>query len=201
MSLELNFILLALGAVLIILALAGRRLFGAMKTGPRGALRAVLTVAGVAAIGTPLAVGGLVSQLQSPGTQAPPPPPIISIKPAPPSAGLALDVVATASNAITSCPDTTPPSLPDGATATLAQMNAARAAFEAYDQATNAYAKCVDDTVARIAQGRSSDSSAADLDRLQDFGTRAHNVAIDKEQALADQFNKQIRAYKAKHPK
>jgi hypothetical protein len=28
----------------------------------------------------------------------------------------------------------------------------------------------------------------------------AHNTAIDQEKAVADQFNAQIRAYKAKHP-
>jgi hypothetical protein len=35
---------------------------------------------------------------------------------------------------------------------------------------------------------------------LQLFGVHAHNTAIDQEQGYVDQFNVQLRAYKAKHP-
>ena len=79
-------------------------------------------------------------------------------------------------------------------------MQAADAAFRAYDAATNSYTKCVDATVGRVAQQFAGVAQAPDLAALNVFGTRAHNVAIDEEQTAVDQFNGQLRIYKAKHP-
>ena len=71
----------------------------------------------------------------------------------------------------------------------------------AYDAATNAYVKCVDAAVEHIAQQSSGTAAPSDLQALKVFGVRAHNTAIDQEQAVVDQFNGQVRTYKAKHPK
>jgi hypothetical protein len=79
-------------------------------------------------------------------------------------------------------------------------MSSARQAFEAYDAATNAYTKCVDATVARVAAQQGRGAPPEELERLQAFGTTAHNTAINQEQGVAEQLNTQIRAYKAKHP-
>jgi hypothetical protein len=216
MSQELTFALLALGAVLVVVALAGGKLFGSMTAGTRTAVRAVIGVAGLVVIGGAFVVG-ILPTLQSPashvspaastspGPQAAPMPPPSAPAPAvaaPVESGppLAMDVVAAASNALTSCTVPTAPQLPDGAKATLAQMGNAHRDFEAYDAATNDYTKCVDEMVARVVQQAGNSASPADIARLKEFGARAHNVAIEKEQTDADEFNAQIRAYKAKHP-
>ncbi len=79
-------------------------------------------------------------------------------------------------------------------------MAAARTAFQAYDTATNSYAHCVDTTVERIARQYAAVASQDELRSLREFGLGAHDTAIDQEQAVADQFNAQVRLYKAKHP-
>jgi hypothetical protein len=111
----------------------------------------------------------------------------------------AAELVRTASAALQGCPSATAPAVPDGATASLHDMEAADAAFRAYDAATNSYTKCVDATVDRVAKQFAGVAQAPDLDALTVFGTRAHNVAIDQEQAAVDQFNGQLQIYKAKH--
>jgi hypothetical protein len=59
---------------------------------------------------------------------------------------------------------------------------------------------CVDSAIDRIAKQFANVASQDDQKSLQSFGERAHDTAIDQEQAVADQLNSQIRTYKAKHP-
>jgi hypothetical protein len=113
---------------------------------------------------------------------------------------LPADLVRMAGSELGACALPTPPALPDGASASREQMSSARQAFEAYDAATNAYTKCVDATVARVAAQQGRGAPPEELERLQAFGTTAHNTAINQEQGVAEQLNTQIRAYKAKHP-
>ncbi len=212
MSQELTFALLALGAVLVVVGLAGGKLLGSMAAGTRTAVRAVIGVAGLVVIGGAFVVG-ILPTLQTPATQpaakaspgaqgAASPPASAAAVAAPVESGppLTMDVVAAASNALTSCTVPTAPPIPDGTKATLAQMGSAHRDFEAYDAATNDYTKCVDEMVARVVQQAGNSASPADIARLKEFGARAHNVAVEKEQTDADEFNAQIRAYKAKHP-
>jgi hypothetical protein len=118
-----------------------------------------------------------------------------------PAAGSSqIDAVALASSQLAACPLATAPKVPDGATASLEQMNAARTAFQSYDAATNTYVKCVDSAVERLAGELRGGASPAELQRLEAFGSSAHNTAIDQEQAIADRLNGQIRAFKARHP-
>ncbi|HKD55035.1 MAG TPA: hypothetical protein VKB72_12545 [Steroidobacteraceae bacterium] len=112
-----------------------------------------------------------------------------------------VDLVQVASTALQDCTEATAPQVPDGAKASSAQMAAAHAAFQAYDTATNNYTKCVDAAVDRIAAQYKGTASNEDIKSLQVFGSNAHNTAIDQEQAVADQYNIQLRAFKAKHPR
>ncbi len=110
------------------------------------------------------------------------------------------DPVPTAIAALQDCSAASPPPPPpDGTKASREQMLAARAAFQQYDAATNSYLKCVDLTIERVTQQFPA-ASAADRDTLKTLGNGAHNTAIDQEQAVADQLNLQVRAFKAKHP-
>jgi len=107
----------------------------------------------------------------------------------------------TATSALQACVRTTAPSVPDGATASLKQMEAASIAFRAYDAATNSFIKCVDSTVDHVAKQFAGVAAESDLQSLKTFGVSIHNTAVDQEQAVVDKFNSQIRTYKAKHAK
>jgi len=116
------------------------------------------------------------------------------------AASAPVDLVDTASIALQDCARAVPPSVPDGTRATRAEMAAARSAFQAYDTATNTYIHCVDTAIERIGKQYASVASPSELKSLQAFGRGAHDTAIDQEQAVADQFNTQIRTYRARHP-
>jgi hypothetical protein len=193
MLLELRIGALVLAALLLLAAVLGAQIFGdPLRTRAGSYFRAAAAVAGAALI-----VWAGVSYLGSP------PPPQPQLAAAPPSAPLppTIDVLGSASAAVADCPLATAPSVPDGAKASLKEMTAARTAFLAYDSATNSYVHCVDSAIDRIAKQFASEATQDDLHSLQTFGERAHNTAIDQEQSVADQFNSQVRAYKAKHPK
>jgi hypothetical protein len=183
--------LIVLGAVLILAAIASGWLPGrAAGTTVGRVCRALAGVAGAALIAwallSHLAPGGWLR-----GTPA---------GDATPHRGpTAADLVRSASTALQACPAATAPAVPDGATASLQDMEAADTAFHAYDAATNSYTKCVDAAVERVGKQFTNVVDGADLEALTVFGTRAHNVAIDQEQTAVDQFNRQLQIYKAKH--
>jgi hypothetical protein len=192
MLFELRIGALVLAALLLLAAVLGARIFGdSLRTRGGSYFRAAAAVAGAALI-----IWAAVSYM---GSQPQPQPQLAAAPPAP--LPPTIDLIGSASAAVADCPVATPPSVPDGATASLKQMTAARTAFQAYDGATNSYVHCVDSAIDRIAKQFAKEASQDDLHSLQTFGERAHNTAIDQEQSVADQFNSQVRAYKAKHPK
>jgi hypothetical protein len=89
--------------------------------------------------------------------------------------------------------------IPDGATASMDQMRAARAAVAAYDSATNDYNKCLDAATANTAQQDQGAASPAIVRAVNALGVEMHNAAVEKDQALAARMNQQIRIYKARH--
>jgi hypothetical protein len=190
---DLRIAVLILGAALCLGAiLSGMILRAAVRTALGAFARAAVAVLGIALI-----VWALVSYLPS-RTQ---PAAATPIARAPAVSVSARDLVGTAATALEACSLPAAPAIPDSTRASLDEMKAARAAFAAYDTATNAYTQCVDTTIARTAKQFASVASESDLEALSVFGARAHNAAIDQEKANVDQFNVQIRAYTAKHPK
>jgi len=185
--------LFAAGAILILIALlVGRFAPDSTATRARRGLRVAVAAAGVAVIAWaawPYLARPRVTPAPVPAAPAPPVP-----------TSAPVDAVARASPQLAACPLATAPQVPDGGKASREQMNAARTAFQSYDAAINAYTKCVDSAVDRLTSELRGKASPAELQRLQDFGTSAHNTAIDQEQGVADRFNAQIRAYKARHP-
>jgi len=180
---------LVLGAALFLAAvLSGILRANAIRTAFGRFARTAIAVGGVVLIAWALA------SYLPPGTQRTAPP-------AAPATLSAHDLVGTASTALEACSAPSVPAVPNGATASLADIEAARTAFAAYDAATRTYMQCVDSTVARIAQQSAAVASESDLQALNTFGARAHNVALDKEKANVDQFNDQLRDYKARHGK
>jgi hypothetical protein len=94
-----------------------------------------------------------------------------------------------------------PTDVPDGATATREQMVAAHDTVKAFDEATTIYTQCVDTTAYQAGVQFKSVATRADTEALAALQTQLHNAAIDRDQALANRFNVQLRLYKARAQK
>jgi len=100
---------------------------------------------------------------------------------------------------------TAPDKLPDGRTATMAEMVTAQKAVKQFDSDINAYIACIkleyDDSVKKVAIKPGDKPTAdqqkamAELERVQ---IQRHNAALDADQSVADRFNEQVRIFKAK---
>ena len=90
-----------------------------------------------------------------------------------------------------------PASMPDGKSATEQEMISAMTAFKQYNSDVNTYLTCLDqETTARLQDGSIPAEQAMQFKALQ---TRKHNSVVDELQAKADQFNEQVRAFKARN--
>jgi hypothetical protein len=82
--------------------------------------------------------------------------------------------------------------IPDGSSATREEMVAAQKAVVAYDAAVKAYSDCLQQEQAdKIAAG-------GDKAKLQLQYSKLNNEQVEKVQQLADKFNTELKAYKAK---
>jgi outer membrane protein assembly factor BamD (BamD/ComL family) len=92
--------------------------------------------------------------------------------------------------------DCTPPDdtvqIPDGSMATREEMVAAQKAVVAYDTAVKTYTDCL--------QQEQADKVAAGGDKvkLQKVYSKLNNDQVEKVQQLADRFNTELKAFKAK---
>jgi hypothetical protein len=96
-----------------------------------------------------------------------------------------------------------PEKIPDGNTATKAEMVAGQQAVRDYDKAINAYLACIklehDGAVSKIGDkptGAEQKKALEDIERVQ---VQKNNAAVDQLQSVADRFNEQVRVFKAKH--
>lgn len=177
---------LVLGALLLLAAvLSGILRSHAIRTTFARFARTASAVGGVALMAWALA------SYFSAATRGAPPAPRASLS--------AQELVRTASTALEACSAPDVPAVPNGSTASLEEMEATSAAFKAYDALTRAYTQCVDSAVDRVAKQSAALASEQDLQALNTFGARAHNVALDMEQANVDRFNEQLRIYKTRH--
>jgi hypothetical protein len=108
----------------------------------------------------------------------------------------------TAGPAYADCPyPAAPAKIPDGATATMEEMIAGQKAVKEYDTAINQYVACIDnelkDSVAK-AGDKLKPEQKADMEKVE---AQKHNAAIDQEQSVADRFNEQVKAFKARTDK
>jgi hypothetical protein len=88
--------------------------------------------------------------------------------------------------------------IPDGATATKEAMLGAKKAIADLNAAVSAYQGCLDgERDARIAAGGDKLTDADRTKIANEYVVRANSV-VDKLQKLADKFNLEVRAYKAK---
>lgn len=79
-----------------------------------------------------------------------------------------------------------PSKVPDGSSATKAEMLAAMTTLKRYDGDVSAYVKCLEFEMKR--------------DRISSLEReRLHNAAIEQLKAIADRFNGEVHVYKARH--
>lgn len=188
---QFRFGVLAVGVILLLAAIVSVWIPGnSVRTQGRRLARFAVGLAGGV-----LMIWALLPYLAPP----PRPPPVAAT--APPLPPEPVDLIASVTTALQACTVPSAPAVPNGATASTSEMSTAQRAFQAFDAATNSYAKCVDATVASVSKQYGGSSTPEELQALDTLGMRAHNTAIDQEQAAVDDFNKQVRVYKAKHGK
>lgn len=93
-----------------------------------------------------------------------------------------------------------PTGLPDGNTATTEEMVAGQAAVKQYMADMDVYMKCLDDE-APAASAPLTDDQKKEQAKLEAIRAQKHNAAVTEMEQVADQFNAQIRAFRAKNPK
>ena len=90
-------------------------------------------------------------------------------------------------------PDATVISIPNGTTATRDQMIAAQRAVKAYDTAVKAYGDCLQQQLDnQVAAGGNKETLSVQYDKM-------NNDQVFKLQKLADKFNEELRAFKARN--
>lgn len=89
-----------------------------------------------------------------------------------------------------------PASIPDGNSASKDEMMNAMQAFKKYNDDTNGYLACLD----RDMETQRQDTSLTPemIVQIKSINARKHNTAVTELQAKADEFNKQVRIYKAR---
>ena len=93
-----------------------------------------------------------------------------------------------------------PDRIPDGNTASLDDMKAAKTSVEKYNKEMESYLSCIklehDGAVAKQGSALSEDQKK----QMAMMHAQKNDAAVDELQAVASRFNDQVRAYKAKHP-
>jgi hypothetical protein len=89
-----------------------------------------------------------------------------------------------------------PTQLPDGATASLEAMIAGQKSVKQFDADVTAFTKCLDEKAAtELADPNLTDEQKAQIKARQ---ATQNNAAVDEVSELANRFNEQLRAYKAR---
>ena len=114
---------------------------------------------------------------------------------------LPLSVLAALATAPAFADCTAPPNevkIPDGATATMDQMLAAKHAIQENNTAVEAYTQCLKaEQDAKIAAGGTDMKDEERVKISTEYANR-QNAEVEKLQKLADKFNVEVRAFKAK---
>ena len=105
--------------------------------------------------------------------------------------GIALASFSIAAHAECTYPKA-PAQIPDGKTASEAEMIEAMKAFQAYNDGVAAFGSCLDQ------ETKTKAASTAQLMQLKTLQMKKHNAAVDELQAKAKIFNEQVRIYKSR---
>ncbi len=89
-----------------------------------------------------------------------------------------------------------PQRVPDGKTATYDDMVAAQKAVQQFNEDITAYNACLDLEMSAYVQSGTYDENR--LNELRLVQAKKNNAAVDEVQTVADQFNEQLRIFKAR---
>jgi hypothetical protein len=202
MAANLKIGVLVVGAVLLLAALLSGLFKALGSANPNPALKVSRVVMGL--FGATLIVWGLVVSPRSIQPQPQAPTEAVStvdatVTPAPSVPLARPDLVILASAAFTGCAAPAEPgTAPDGAHASRAQMLAAQKLVKAYDAANTAYLGCLDTAATQLLGQYKGIASPSEIQAVGALDTKIHNAAVDRDQALADRFNRQVRIYKGR---
>jgi hypothetical protein len=191
-----------IAGVIVLLAAVLSAIFKLFGASPGKATRAVHWVIGLC--GVALIVWGLAAPWLPLGSQShvaevvstvdATVPAVNAIPPAHP------DLLLMASSSFAGCQAPIEPSdVPDGSTATRAQMLAGQQAMKSYDAADTAYVTCLDSASDHLVDQYREVASRTDLGAVSALDIKLHNAAVDHAQAVVERYNQQLRVYKAKH--
>jgi hypothetical protein len=113
---------------------------------------------------------------------------------------LGLTLVTT--QAFAECTQPEAPAMPDGATGSMEDMLAGQKSVKSFQEANVDYMKCLEVafTAAEAAAQEGTDEEKAAATEAYTSGMDAYNDAVSQEEAVAGQFNVEIRDYKAANP-
>jgi len=89
-----------------------------------------------------------------------------------------------------------PDRAPDGKSATYEEMVAAQKAVQQFNEDINAYNACLDMEMSTLEKSGNYDENR--LAELRAMQAKKNNAAVDEVQAVADQFNEQLRIFKTR---
>jgi len=117
-------------------------------------------------------------------------------------AAVALAAAALAPAAYADCTyPQAPGHLPDGNTATLAEMLAAEKVVQSYNEQMTAYLSCIKlerDSRVAAAGDKLTKQQKQELEAIE---IQKNNAAVDQLHSVADQFNAQVKIFKARDKK
>lgn len=117
-------------------------------------------------------------------------------------AAVAIAATVLAPAAYADCTYPQPPSqLPDGSTATLAEMLAAQKVVKSYNEEMTAYLSCIKlERDSRVAQAGDK-LTKQQKQEMEAIEIQKNNAAVDQLHSVADRFNAQVKIFKARDKK
>ena len=113
---------------------------------------------------------------------------------------VAMTVLAPAAYADCTYPQA-PSQLPDGSTATLAEMLAAQKVVQSYNEEMTAYLSCIKlERDSRVAQAGDK-LTKQQKQEMAAIEVQKNNAAVDQLHSVADRFNAQVKIFKARDKK
>jgi hypothetical protein len=94
-----------------------------------------------------------------------------------------------------------PENLPDGSTATEAEMIAAQKLVRAYDSDINTYLACIKKEHEELMARDGGKMTSEQKEEQEHMQVQKHNAAIDELEAVAGRFNEQVKVFKSKGKK
>jgi hypothetical protein len=93
-----------------------------------------------------------------------------------------------------------PAGLPNGNTASMEEMVEGQKQVKQYMAEMDTYLKCLDEGKIAAPEGATGEQKK-ESERLEAIRVQKHNAAVGEMETVAERFNEQLRAYRARQPK